>query len=180
MDMLFTVVLVLLLLASGLRVFRPFGLKLEGETTYAANMPLLARLRMHAIPVVIGELVVIAFILGRDAPIWTLVIPVIAYAMLVAIPVKYILTTRGIRVGLTDFRRWTEFAGVSRSRGGVVMQGVPGSRRMMIWLAGGREDDEFIHLLRQSIRSAYKGDSALGTDAYAEDSARDHATIVTI
>jgi hypothetical protein len=69
----------------------------------------------------------------------------------------YTLTSQGMRPGKTPFRRWTEFGGVARRRGGVRLQGVAGARSQSVWLSGGREDDEFVLLLRQLLRGSYKG-----------------------
>ena len=49
-------------------------------------------------------------------------------------------------------RRWTEFGGVTRRRGGVRLQGVAGARGTTIWLSGNRDDDETVLLLRQLVR----------------------------
>lgn len=46
---------------------------------------------------------------------------------------------------------------MARRRGGVRLQGVAGARPQMIWLSGGRDDDEFVLLLRQLVRGSYKG-----------------------
>jgi hypothetical protein len=78
-------------------------------------------------------------------------------ALLLALPMRYTLTSRGIRAGWTPFRRWTEFGGVARRRGGVRLQGVAGARPLTVWLSGGRDDDDFVLLLRQLVRGSYKG-----------------------
>jgi hypothetical protein len=51
-------------------------------------------------------------------------------------------------------------------RGGAVrLQGVAGARPLTIWLSGGRDDDDFVLLLRQLVRGSYKGQ--LGPEAGA-------------
>jgi hypothetical protein len=125
-------------------------------------------LRMHGPHVVALWLVaILSAILGWVNPLMTLVAMAIAVSV-IFMPVVYTLTTTGIRTGGTPFRRWTEFGGVARRRRGVRLQGVAGARPQMIWLSGGRDDDEFVLLLRQLVRGSYKGfkgpDAALATD----------------
>ncbi len=82
-------------------------------------------------------------------------------AAMIAYPFDYTLTTLGIQMGRTGFRRWTEFAGVSRAPAAPRLQGAAGARDRRIWLSGSRGDDEFLALLRRMIRSAYKGQNVL-------------------
>jgi hypothetical protein len=52
---------------------------------------------------------------------------------------------------------------VARRRSGVRLQGVAGARPLTVWLSAGRDDDEFVLLLRQLVRGSYKG--RLGPEA---------------
>jgi hypothetical protein len=45
----------------------------------------------------------------------------------------------------------------------VRLQGVAGARPQTVWLSGGRDDDDFVLLLRQMVRGSYKG--VLGPEA---------------
>lgn len=147
----------MLITATWLRVVRPGGLRVVGRVVHDAPLPLLARLRMHAVPgaVVVGSS--LAMWLSWELPFWGVVASVVSTALLVAAPARYTLTPTGIRAGWTPFRRWTEFAGVSRAPGGARLQGAAGSRSLRIWLSGSRGDDEFVLLLRRLITGAYKG-----------------------
>ena len=154
-------ILAILMLASWLRLVRPGALTVVGHTIYDARMPLLARLRMHA---AIGAIVLlgsVALQIWWDLPWWGGVAALVSTVALVAVPARYTLTTVGIRSGWTPFRRWTEFAGVSRAPGGARLQGAAGTRDKRIWLSGSRGDDEFVALLRRMIRNAYKGRNVL-------------------
>ena len=94
--------------------------------------------------------------MGRIGPLTALVVTGLL-ALLLSLPVRYTMTSRGIRAAWTPFRRWTEFGGVARRRGGVRLQGVAGARPLTVWLSGGRDDDDFVLLLRQLVRGSYKG-----------------------
>jgi hypothetical protein len=120
-------------------------------------------LRMHGPSVglvFLGSLVLL--VLGKIGPL-SLLLVIALLALLLALPVRYTMTSRGIRAAWTPFRRWTEFGGVARRRGGVRLQGVAGARPLTVWLSGGRDDDEFVLLLRQLVRGSYKG--RLGPEA---------------
>ena len=158
MIFIFSLLLAITIIANWLRVVRPLGVRIEGEVFLTVRLPLLARLRMHAAPIILGTALAIILVYLHGAPAWAIGLPLISSTVTIALPVKYTLTNFGIRTGWTPFRRWTEFAGVSRARGGARLQGVHGSRSMRIWLSRSRGDDEFLQLLRQSIRDGYKGE----------------------
>lgn len=166
--------LFLLLFLGGLyslRYYRLFANQLQGTFVCQRPLPLLARMRLHAIPALLGVLLAIGLHAIEHAPIWAIGIPVVGYLGLLVLPLSYQLTTEGIRLGLGTFRRWTEFAGARRYRGGAKLQGANGRRGMRIWLSGTRGDDEFLHQIRRAIRDAYKGDRGERTAAAA---ASDH------
>jgi hypothetical protein len=182
MQSLLAILLLVSILAGVFRLVRPAGMRIEGEVYLRTMMPLLARLRMHAAMSIAGVLIALALVIGFGVTMLVLLAPVVTYAILAAIPVRYVLTTSGIRVGWTRFRRWTEFAGVSRARGGARLQGVHGSRSLRIWLSGSRGDDEFLHLLRQAIKHGYKGQNRTEIVSFGDSAERmtDDPTIITI
>lgn len=139
------------------RLIRPGFNALQGTPILVVSLPLLARIRMHAAPAVVALALAAWLALRGDIPWWTLVIPVVSNALLIAIPVKYTLTNVGIRLGWTTFHRWTEFAGVRRAPGGARLVGVQRKKGLHIWLSGSRGDDEFLQFLRQTVRNAYQG-----------------------
>lgn len=150
------VLLPILILASWARIVRP-GPPVEGRTVLVVPMPLLARMRMHAVPVALTLIAGCALVVGRAMPWLGLLVPLVSGLLLVLMPVRYHLTNAGIRRGWTGFRRWTEFAAVRRAPGGARLLGVQRSRGMHVWLSGSRGDDEFLHYLRETVRNAYKG-----------------------
>lgn len=145
------------------RVWVPWGAGVTGNLVRQEPLSILARLRMHG-PAALAVWVaaVVALILGWIGPYTVLAVTGLL-ALLFALPVTYTLTSQGIRAGWTPFRRWTEFGGVVRRPGGVRLQGVAGASPLTVWLPGGREDDDFVLLLRQLVRGSYKGQ--LGPEA---------------
>jgi hypothetical protein len=145
------------------RVWVPWGERASGNLVARETLSVLGRLRMHGPSV--GLVFVASVVLlasGRIGPL-TLLLVTALLALLLALPVRYTMTSHGIRAAWTPFRRWTEFGGVARRPGGVRLQGVAGARPLTVWLSGGRDDDEFVLLLRQLVRGSYKG--RLGPEA---------------
>lgn len=161
----------MLIIAAGAlytRVWLPWGEKASGNIVRVESLSLFGRLRMHGPHVGLLCLVaILSALLGWVNPIVALLAMIMAAGVIV-LPVRYTVTTTGIRSGGTPFRRWTEFGGVARRPGGVRLQGVAGARPQTIWLSGGRDDDDFVLLLRQLVRGSYKGfmgpDAALAPD----------------
>lgn len=132
----------------------------EGDLLYAVPLPLLARIKMFALPFVMGAAVFVVLAVIADVVWLGLILLLAAFAVVVAVPVSYKLTSRGIRTGRGPFRRWTEFAGVRRSRRGALLVGSQRAPNYPIYLSGGREDDEFVHTLKNLILESYKGKTA--------------------
>lgn len=143
------------------RLWRPGNNRLQGSVILVERLTLLARLRMHALPVIIA-LAFGALAVWRDwAPLSMLIVAAVSSLLLVAVPVRYVLTEQGIRLGYSGFRRWTEFTGVRRAPGGARLLGLQRKAGMHIWLSGDRRDDEFLQFLRQTVRNAYKGNPSV-------------------
>jgi hypothetical protein len=159
------ILIIIAALAFFTRVWVPWGERPSGNRVRQEPLSILGRLRMHgpgALALFLASVAALA--LGWINPVTVLVVTALL-ALLLALPVRYTVTSTGIRAGWTPFRRWTEFGGVSRRSGGVRLQGVAGARPQTIWLSGGRDDDEFVLLLRQLVRGSYKGH--LGPEAGA-------------
>jgi hypothetical protein len=156
-------ILLAVTLALFFRVWVPWGERASGNLVGCETLSVLGRLRMHGPSVgLVFVASVVLLALGKIGPL-TLLLVTALLALLLALPVRYTMTSRGIRAAWTPFRRWTEFGGVARRRGGVRLQGVAGARPLTVWLSGGRDDDEFVLLLRQLVRGSYKG--RLGPEA---------------
>lgn len=153
----YVVVLVLAVVAFVGRIWVPWADAPRGAVVRRVPLSLLGRLRRHAVPGCALMVVGVAGWATGLIPLAVAAMAPIAVAVVVALPFRYTLTTEGIAAGRTPARRWTEFGGVVRRRGGVRLQGIAGSRGQTIWLSGNREDDEFVRLLRQLVRGAYKG-----------------------
>lgn len=138
----------------------PIGIgsrRTEGTVLQVRSLPLLARVKRHTLPNAVTSGVTIALVSMELADPWWLLAMVGSMLALIAMPQRYIVTTRGIRTGRGRFRRWTEFAGVYRSPAGATLQTIGRLPDLPIWLSGDLGDDEFVHLLRTLVRDSYKG-----------------------
>lgn len=131
--------------------------KSEGEVLLRVPVPLLARLKMLALPFGLGLTVLIVGMLMGQIHWWLMFPLLMIYSAVLAVPVSYTLTTVGIRTGKGVFRRWTEFAGVRRSPSGAILQGGQRARSYRIFLSGNREDDDFVLTLKTLVTDSYKG-----------------------
>jgi hypothetical protein len=157
------VILIIATLALFGRVWVPWGERASGNLVSRQSLSLYGRLRMHGPPAAAVFLIaVVLLVSGRIGPLSALLVTGLLL-LLLALPVRYTMTSQGIRAAWTPFRRWTEFGGVARRPGGVRLQGVAGARPLTVWLSGGRDDDDFVLLLRQLVRGSYKGQ--LGPEA---------------
>ncbi len=139
------------------RIYVPWGRPSTGALVRRERMPLLARLRLHLGPIALAlAAATVGAALGWFSP-WFPVVVLGVGAAVVCVPVSYTMTTTGIVRGWSRFRRWTEFGGVARRFGGARLQGIAGAPGMTVWLAGGRDADETILLLRQLVRGSYQG-----------------------
>ena len=155
--MLDLVLLALILIALGGQVYVPWAKSPPGTPVARLSLPLLARLRLHA-PFAIAVLGITAVgALTGWVSLWLIPVVLAAVVALMAIPLHYTLTTAGIALGRTPFRRWTEFGGVARRPGGARLQGGAGARRFTVWLAGSGDTADTVLLLRQMVRGSYKG-----------------------
>lgn len=189
MNVLLLLLFIFTILYSWVRLVEPGSHFVEGDILHVVPMPLLARMRMHsafvAAPVIAGAVLAMLDIL----PWRWVILPVISAVMLIAIPIRYTLTSTGIRRSFGAFRRWTEFGRVNRAPGGARLLPVSGTRGMRIWLSGSRGDDEFLLMLRSLIRDAYKGahdvvnirpnQSPSGSDGAAYSSTNQHIAAFT-
>lgn len=157
MTLLLTLLLPFMIAVSWIRLIGYGSHRFEGTPIGVMSLPLLARIYMHAVPVALS-IALAVFLAATDTIAWSWVLaPVVSGVLLVAVPIRYTLSEKGIRRSFGVFRRWTEFAGVERSPGGARLKPLPKTRPARIWLSRSRGDDEFLQLLRTLIRNAYKG-----------------------
>lgn len=151
------------------RVYRPWVGPPPGVLVRRQPLPILARLRLHAVPAAAVVAVALVGWIAGPLPTWALLASLAVVLGVLLVPVRYTLTTDGIARGRTPARRWTEFAGVARRPAGARLQGIAGARGLGVWLAGSHDIDETVLLLRQLVRGSYQGHPIVSTTAAAVD-----------
>lgn len=131
--------------------------RVEGTVIQVRVIPILARIKRHGLPHGIVAATTLGLMITDLASAWWLLATAVSFVAIVAMPQAYVVTTSGIRTGRGNFRRWTEFAGVYRSKAGARLQTISRKPDVPIWLSGDLGDDEFVHLLRTCVRDSYKG-----------------------
>lgn len=131
--------------------------RIEGDVLLKVPIPVLARVKMVALPFTAGVVLIAVIALTTNAHWLSVFMLLGTFAVVLCIPINYTLTTAGIRSGKGRFRRWSEFAGVRRFAAGAILQGGPRSSSYPIFLSGHREDDELILTLKNLILDSYKG-----------------------
>lgn len=155
-DLSFLIIIVLLIVAWLI----PVGFsnrRTEGTVIHVRTLPLLARIKRHATPQGVAMGVAALLVFAGLASAWWLLVTLTSFVAILSVPQRYVVTTQGIRTGRGNFHRWTEFAGVYRSRAGARLQTISRGPGVPIWLSGEVGDDEFVHLLRTLVRNSYKG-----------------------
>lgn len=149
------------------RVFVPWARPVEGRVLRRLPVPLRARLHRLVVP-----LAAMAAILAYDLvqgwlPEWAALLALVLIAFVLAAPARYTVSDQGIAVGLTSFRRWTEFGGVSVRRGRIRLKAISGLSGLDVWLPGRFEDAEVVTEFRRLLRDAYKGGPVSSVEAPA-------------
>lgn len=146
----------------------------EGEVLLVVPVPALARLKMLAVPFALGLAVLLMGVFIGHVHWWLIAPLMVLYILMLSIPISYRLTTVGIRIGKGQFRRWTEFASVRRSRYGARLIGSQRAASYPIYLSGNREDDDFVLTLKNLVRDSYKG-QAIESDRIRSGRNRNHS-----
>lgn len=140
------------------QVCRPWQDAPAGAPLKQVQLPFRARLRLHGVWLLTATFVIMtATALDILVTPWPLVVAAVAAVALLAVPVRYTLTDRGIAVGRTPMRRWTEFAGLTARNGWIYLQPVGGARGLLIRTPEAGGADAFAVELRGLVRGSYKG-----------------------
>jgi hypothetical protein len=157
MNQLTVLIIPILLLWSWILPIGFANRRVEGDVIQVRVIPLLARIKRHGLPHSVVGAVTLALVLADLTSAWWFMAPLVSFIGILAMPQAYVVTTSGIRTGRGNFRRWTEFAGVYRSKAGARLQTISRGPDVPIWLSGDLGDDEFVHQLRTLVRDSYKG-----------------------
>jgi hypothetical protein len=121
---LFAAMLVIMLM----RVALPIGVRIAGQPLGKITLSLGERVRLQRTNVyAIGAVMVVGALLRELPPLLELV-AIVGVGAILAIPVRYVLTTEGIALNRVVFRPWSDFERVDRAPGRVTLIGRSGLR----------------------------------------------------
>ena len=121
---LFAAMLVIMLM----RVALPIGVRIDGQALGKITLSLGERVRLQRTNVyAIGAVMVIGALLRELPPLLELV-AIVGVGAILAIPVRYVLTTEGVALNRVVFRPWSDFARVEAAPGRLTLVGRPGLR----------------------------------------------------
>ena len=146
----FLVVVSLALLAG--RFHQPWVNPLEGTTIRQWPVPLSARIRLQRTNVYAIAAVLVLGGAGGWLPGGAQILVVIAVIALLALPVHYTLSERGIVLGRTPYRSWTEFDGTEERPGRIELRGAAGHPSMTVWLPGPPDDRDAAADVRRLVQ----------------------------
>lgn len=135
----------------------PFSRRGRGVTLHSYAVPIRHRLRRQRFPLLLLGIVTVGDLVFGLVPVWSLVTGLVGAVGLLAVPVRCVLSTAGVRMGWRPVRRWTEFGGLRVRRGTIRLQPIAGSSGFEIPLPGRFEDGDLVAEVRGMITRAYKG-----------------------
>jgi hypothetical protein len=145
-----------MLLIMLMRVFLPIGVRPKGkvEKTSYLSLPeraLLQRVNMYSI----GAVLLLMSVTGTISTTVEVVV-VIAALVILALPMRYLLTNEGIGINNVVFRPWTEFVGFRIEPRRIVLIGKEGLRPLSLSLLGAHQR-ELLPVLRRHLSEAKAG-----------------------
>jgi hypothetical protein len=150
-------VLLIAIVLAVLRGWNPRAPRTEGRAVRRLSMPWPARVEAQRVPL---AMLIVTFLLNLIfdwVEFWIPLLPLLGLGVGLLFPAEYVLTDRGVQIGKTAFRRWTEFSGVAVRRGRLQFKHLPGVSELHIWLPGQFDDAEVVAEVRRLMRAAYTG-----------------------
>src|SRR6266542_6066813 len=109
-----------------LRIAPPLGVRIDGEPIGKVTLGMRERVRLQRTNVyAIGAMLLVTAFAG-DMPLILQGAVMLGVLAILAIPVRYVFTTRGVAMNRTVFRTWSEFQDIELDSGGVRLVPVGG------------------------------------------------------
>ena len=118
-----------------LRIAPPIGVRLEGEPIGKVTLGMRERVRLQRTNIyAIGAVLLVASFAG-DMPLIVELAVMVGVLAILAIPVRYVFTARGIALNRTVFRHWSEFRDLEVDGSGIKLVPVEGVRPFRLVLS---------------------------------------------
>jgi hypothetical protein len=134
------ILLALMLAIAAMRVYLPYGAKVEGKPLGVITLSFRERLLVQRTNLYLIGIVVLIGVLGGFLTGPLEMVALLATFAVLLIPVRYRITSQGIALNNVVFRSWTDFRGYREERGSVVLDAVEGQRKFRIHVLGAHRD----------------------------------------
>jgi hypothetical protein len=102
-----------------IRVAPPLGVRIEGDPVGRITLGWRERVRLQRTNVYAIGIVLLLVSATSSLPLIAEVVVIAGVMAILAIPTRYVLTTHGIALNRSVFRRWSEFEGFVVDNGGI-------------------------------------------------------------
>jgi hypothetical protein len=110
------------------RVAAPLGVRIDGQPVGRISLGWRERVRLQRTNVyAIGAVLLLASATS-NLPLIGVLVVIVGILGILAIPTRYVLTTRGVALNRTVFRSWTDFSGFEIDPKGIRLVPKPGVR----------------------------------------------------
>lgn len=121
-----------MLILTLVRVAPPLGARIEGEPVGRITLGMRERVRLQRTNIYAIGLVLLLVTATSSLPLIAELAVIAGVLGILAIPMRYVLTTDGIALNRSVFRRWSEFEGFQADSGGIKLVPQPGVRGFRI------------------------------------------------
>jgi hypothetical protein len=118
-----------------LRIAPPIGVRMDGEPIGKVTLGIRERVRLQRTNVYAIGAVLLAAAFAGDMPLIVELAVMVSVLAILAIPVRYVFTARGIALNRTVFRHWSEFRDLEVGGTGIRLVPVEGVRPFRLVLS---------------------------------------------
>src|SRR5690349_18807662 len=115
-----------------IRVAPPLGARIEGDPVGRITLGMRERVRLQRTNIYAIGLVLLLVVATSSLPLIGELAIIGGVLAILMIPTRYVLTTRGIALNRSVFRRWSEFQGFEVDGSGIKLVPQPGARGFRI------------------------------------------------
>src|SRR6266545_6300931 len=119
---------VLMLFVMLMRVYMPKGTKVQGKVTHVFRLSLIERFLLQRVNLyAIGSVLFLMTVTGSISTAVEILV-LLAAQILMALPVRFVLTSEGVALNNVVFRPWSDFASFSVASRRISLVGREGTR----------------------------------------------------
>jgi hypothetical protein len=141
---------VAMLIVMLIRVAPPLGVRIYGDPVGRITLGWRERVRLQRTNIYAIGIVLLLVAVTSSLPLIAELAVIVGVLAILAIPARYVLTTDGIALNRSVFRRWSEFEGFVTDSGGIKLVAHPGMRPFRI-VSTSAKSQEIARTLRRYL-----------------------------